>query len=180
MSAAREGGSDDRAAPLPLPERRRLRSIGVISGGLVGVGVAVLLPGLLFAAIFVAFATSGFGGTAADDPMGWWVLLLIALGVALVAAGWLVSVRRLRRWGHLRALRVTAVATSLAGIAAVLADLAIVGLFVVLETAQIAPSEWALVPVAGVLGIAAGALIGGAVWPAVGRRLQPPVLRDRA
>jgi hypothetical protein len=164
--------------PLSLRERQRLRSVGTIAGGLVGIGVAVLIPGLLFTAIALAFALSGFGGIA-YGPRDLAALILVVLGLLLVIAGWVISLRRLRHWGEGSALRVTAAATSFAGITAVLADAAIVGLFVALEAAQIAPTEWALVPVAGVLGIVAGALIGGVVWPWIGKGLRPQLVPER-
>ena len=172
MSAAsHRRGPADRARPLlPFDELRCLRSIGMLSGALVGVGVAVLLPGLLFGAVVIAFASGRRpGSTIADDPFAWWVLAMVAGGALLVTAGIVCSVRRLRHWDGRRAIRVTASAAALAAGGALLIDVAMVGAFVMFESAGISPIERVLVPVAGLLGIAGGALVGRAVWPWMGR-----------
>ncbi|WP_206448124.1 hypothetical protein [Agrococcus sp. KRD186] len=173
MTGMRDQQSADRARPpLPADEQRRLRSIGMVSGALVGVGIAVLLPGLLFSAVVLAFSGGMYGASIAEDPYIWWVLAMVVGGALLVAAGLVSSRRRLRHWEPRRAARVTYAAGALAAVGALLIDVAMFGAFVLFESAGISPVERVLVPVAGMLGIAGGALVGRFVWPWMGRVLQ--------
>jgi hypothetical protein len=171
MSAAMRGqGPAKRAqSPLRADELRRIRSIGMVSGALVGVGIAVLLPGLLFGAVVIAFASGTRSASTTEDPFAWSVLAMIVGGVLLITVGVVSSVRRLRRWDSSRAARVTAAAAALAGAGALLIDVAMVGAFVVFESAGVSPVERVLVPVAGLLGVAGGALVGRFVWPWMAR-----------
>lgn len=173
MSAAMQAGRrGDERPPLPPGEHQRLRVTGLIAGALVGVGAAVLIPGLLFAGIVILFASAGFGSSSGAELLEPWVLLPVVGGVALLVAGWLVSVRRLRHWRN-RARRVTAAAAALTAVGAILVDVAMLGVSILFETAGIAPTERLLVPVAGVIGIGAGALTGRFAWPRVAERMQP-------
>lgn len=155
--------------PLPADERRRLHSIGMLSGALVGVGIAVLLPGLLFSAVFLALSGGMYGDSIGGDPFVWWVLAMVIGGALLVSLGLVSSRRRLRHWEPRRAARVTRAAAALAAVGALLIDVAMVGAFALFESAGISPVERVLVPVAGMLGIAGGAVVGRFVWPWMGR-----------
>jgi hypothetical protein len=163
--------------PLPAAERRGLRRTGALAGGLVGVGVAVTPPTLAFAVFGFAAASVGWGD-ALGSPATWIAAGIAAIGIGLLAAGWLLSLTRLRHWAP-RARRLTASAFAITAAAALLLDALLVVAFVVLERSGVSPTEWLLVSVGALLAIGVGGAVGMLAWPGMAHLLRPahPPLR---
>ncbi|SDS17682.1 hypothetical protein [Agrococcus carbonis] len=177
MTAASGSGGDAASARPPLTPQswRELRSAGMVAGAMAGIGATLLLPGLLTLVSFVLFA--GWKGTEVDYGQAVLPVGLLAVSALLfVGAVWL-SRRRLRAWGDARR-RITRLGVVLAAIGGVLVDLAVFAVSVARELTGVAIALTSLVPVAALLGIVVGALIGRAAWLMLARRqaVRPAML----
>lgn len=166
MSAMSHAGAPEVGVSSRAADGERLRSAGSAAGALVGGGVAMLIPALIFAWLSIAFST--YGRNTQPQLTEPWLLLPLGAAAGLIVLGGRLSTRQLRRWRGRGAGRLTAVGVALAAGVGVLADAAMLGVMIAVEGTGFAPTELLLWPVAGGLGWVAGAFAGRAAWTRIG------------
>lgn len=177
-SSTRNGANVPSHSPDPLPpaETELLRKTGKVAGALLGAGGALLLPGIpLFGFSFLIASNGGIWGSSQqsfEEIFELWTLIPVVLGASLVAGGWWLSVGRLKVHGVRWANKVTLWAGALTVLGSLLADLLMLGLFILAEGVGIAPAERILLVLGGLFGVFIGGFIGRGMWVKAGVRLQ--------